>query len=487
MKTRNQLLLFAALIGAGIVGALYYQATHKHIVIRMDDLKTTKNIIPIAVIGSGPAGFSAGLYGARAGLYTVIFEGLKPGGQLTETTYVENWPGIPKMLGTNIMDQCRKQAQAMGAVTLNETIAEVDFSRWPYVLKTDDGQEIKALSVIIATGSYPRMLSHSETVPGEIEYWGNGVTSCAVCDAPFYKDKKVVVIGGGDSAVEEATLLTSYARSVTMLVRGDTLRAAAAMQARLKDYPKIQVVYQTKVTEVIGDGTAVTGVRVFDKNTNNCHIIETDGVFLAIGHEPTTKIFKKYLSLDSNGYIKLNGCSQQTSIPGIYAAGDVADPTYKQAGVAAGNGIKAALNAIDFLQEHGFTTTLAEKLEKNFYDPVPEQERKPLPKIVTNVDFDSLVNAHRWIVAEVGGEQCSGCLALKPAVESVAVQLADKAYFTYIDLDDNPKELIKRFNLKAIPTIMVFDKGTMIGRYDQQIFTKRELYRVLHQLLDEAR
>ncbi len=485
MKTRNQLLIFITLVGAGIVGALYYQATKKHLVIRMNILKDKKNIVPIVVIGSGPAGLSAGLYGARAALYTVVFEGSKPGGQLTETTYVENWPGIPKMLGTKIMDQSRKQAQLMGALTINDTISEVDFSSWPFILRTDEGHEINALSVVIATGSYPRMLSHSETVPGEVEYWGNGVTSCAVCDAPFYKGKKVVVIGGGDSAVEEATLLTSYASSVTMLVRKDTMRAAAAMQARLKDYPKIKVLYNTKITEVLGDGTVVTGVRLFDTKDKNCYILDTDGVFLAIGHEPTTKLFKKWLSLDSHGYINLQGCTQKTSLPGIFAAGDVSDPTYKQAGVAAGNGIKAALEAIEFLHKHGFTNKLAAQLENNYYDPTPEEDLKPLPKIVTSFDFDSLVNKHQWIVVEVGGEQCSGCTALQPVVRSVAAKLADKAHFVYVDLDDSPRELIKRFKLKAIPTILVFKKGKMAGRYDQQLFSKRELYRVLNVLIEE--
>lgn len=485
MKTRTYLLFFIALVGAGIIGALRYQSTRKQLIIRMESLKDMSNIIPIAVIGSGPAGYSAGLYGSRAGLYTVIFEGMKPGGQLTETTYVENWPGIPKMLGTKIMDQSRKQAQAMGAITVSDSITEVDFSRWPFILKTEEGQEVTALSVIIATGSYPRLLSHSETVPGEVEYWGNGVTSCAVCDAPFYKDKKVVVIGGGDSAVEEATLLTSYASSVTMLVRGDKMRAAASMQSRIKDYPKISVLYNTKVTEVLGDGTVVTGVRLFDNKKKDCCIVECEGVFLAIGHEPTTKLFKKWLSLDNTGYITLKGRTQETSIPGVFAAGDVADRIYKQAGVAAGNGIKAGLGAIEFLQEHGFSTKMAQTLENNYFDPTPEEDLKPLPKIVTNFDFDSLADKHEWIVLEVGGEQCSGCVALQPIVQSVAAKLSEKAYFTYVDLDDTPRDLIKRFKLKAIPTILVFKKGKLVGRYDQQLFSKRELYKVLNALIEQ--
>ena len=484
MNSRNYQLLLIALLGGGIVGAFYYQSMGTKLVLPMNDLKSKKNIVPIVVIGSGPAGLSAGLYGARAGLYTVIFEGMKPGGQLTETTYVENWPGIPKMLGTKIMEQSRKQAQAMGAVTVNDSILEVDFSRWPFILKTEEGQEVTALSVIIATGSYPRMLSHSDSVPGEIEYWGNGVTSCAVCDAPFYKDKNVVVIGGGDSAVEQATLLTSYAKSVTLLVRGKTMRAAASMQARLKDYPTISVRYNTNITEILGDGTSVKGVRLFDTSGKASAVLETDGVFLAIGHEPTTKLFKKWLALDGAGYITLKGCTQETTVQGVFAAGDVADPTYKQAGVAAGNGIKAALGAIEFLQEHGFTPTLGATLEDNYFDSVHEEDLKPLPKIVTSADFAALIQKHEWIVLEVGGEQCSGCAILKPVVQSVAARLSEKAHFAYIDLDDQPKELIKKFNLKAIPSILVFKKGKLAVCYSQQLFSKRELYRLLNALID---
>ena len=287
------------------------------------------------------------------------------------------------------------------------------------------------------------------------------------------------------AAVEEATLLTSYASSVTILVRGDKMRAAASMQSRIKDYPKISVLYNTKVTEVLGDGTAVTGVRLFDTKKKDCFIVESEGVFLAIGHEPTTKLFKKWLFLDNTGYILLNGRTQETSLPGIFAAGDVADRIYKQAGVAAGNGIKAALNAIEFLQEHGFTTKMAQKLENNYFDPTPEEDLKPLPKIVTNFDFDSLANKHEWIVLEVGGEQCSGCVTLQPVVKSVAAKLSDKAYFTYVDLDDTTRDLIKRFKLKAIPTILVFKKGKLVGRYDQQLFSKRELYKVLNALIEQ--
>lgn len=473
------------LISASLAGALWYKSTFQHATISLDALTDMKNIVPIAIIGSGPAGLNAALYGARAGLYTVVFEGKAPGGQLVGTTYVENWPGIPKLLGPELVEQNKRQAASFGALMVPETITEVDFSRWPYVLKTEDGLEIAALTVIIATGSNPRRLSETGTVQGESEYWGYGVTSCAICDAPFYKGKSVVVIGGGDSALEEATLLTAYADKVTLLVRGPNLRAAAVMQARLKEYPKITVLYNTKVAEILGDGKVVTGVRLEDAQENKNYDLATDGVFLAIGHLPNTALFKNSLVLDQQGYISLKERSQRTNIPGIFAAGDVADPHYRQAGVAAGDGIKAALEAIEFLQEHGFTGPALQKLEKNYYDSTPESDLIDLTPITSSKEFDALVAGNEWIVADVGAEHCASCTTLLPVVRSVGTKLADKAKFIYIDLTDQPKDLIQRFQLTSVPALLIFKKGALIARYDQQIFSKRELYTILTALVAE--
>jgi thioredoxin reductase (NADPH) len=484
MNTVKKSFFLVALIAA-VAGALWYKAIFQQPIIGLESFKEVPNIVPIVVIGSGPAGLNAALYGARAGIYTVVFQGKTPGGQLVGTTYVENWPGITKMLGAELVEQNKVQAETFGALMVPETIREADFSRWPYTLTTEDGQKITALTVIVATGSNPRRLSETGLVKGESEYWGYGVTSCAICDAPFYKGKNVVVIGGGDSAVEEATLLTAYADKVTMLVRGSQLRAAAAMQARLKDHPTIEVRYQTQVLEIQGDGKVVTGVHLKDTKNGTKYDLPTDGVFLAIGHVPNTSLFKQSLALDELGYITLKGRSQKTNIQGIFAAGDVADHRYRQAGVAAGDGIKAALEAIEFLQDHGFSGSAAQQLEKRFYDPTPESDLISLPPVTSSKEFDALAREHQWIVAEAGAENCSSCSTLLPIVRSVGTKLADKAKFIYLDLTDRPQELIKRFQLTSVPALLIFKKGALIARYDQQIFSKRELYTILSALIAE--
>lgn len=442
-----------------------------------------KNLVPVAIIGSGPAGLSAALYTARAALYTVIFQGKNPGGQLMATTYVENWPGTPKLLGSQLIEINRKQAEKFGAVIANDTIESVDFSSWPYTLKTEDGHEIKAMTVIIATGANPRLLSETKAVPGEKEYYGSGVTTCAVCDAPFYKGKKVVVVGGGDSAVEEAMLLSSYASEVTILVRGPAMRAAPAMKERLKAVDKIKIIYNTQITKIVGDGKAVTSVELVNSKDNTTSTMPIDGVFLAIGHKPNTEIFKKYLKTDEQGYLEVMDRSQRTSRAGVFAAGDVTDKVYRQAGVAAGDGIKAALDAYAFLQHHGYNDTIAHQLEKNFYDPYQEIPAVKLAKLITTKDFDKLAKLAEPLIVDVGADYCPTCKVLLPVVEAVAAQLHGKAHFRQIDLGDNPAELVRRFDLKAIPALLIFKKGELIARYDQQLFTKRELYTLINQII----
>ena len=329
------------------------------------EFKEKNNILPVAIIGSGPAGLSSALYVSRGNVFTTVFQGSKPGGQLTGTSYVENWPGIQKMMGAEIINMLKEQAASFGATFSNDIVEKVDFSSWPYKLTTDSGKEIYALAVIIATGASPKKLN----IEGEQEYWGKGVTTCAICDAPYHKGGQVVVIGGGDSAAEEALQLALYAKKVTMLVRGQTMRASASMQEKLKQYQNIEIMYNVGVNKILGDGAAVNSIEIIDNKTKQISKMPIGGVFLAIGHDPNTEIFKNFLKVDSTGYLIVKHPTQETSKHGVYAAGDVVDNRYRQAGVAAGDGIKAALDALEFLRMIGFSEKESENLKSKFFDP----------------------------------------------------------------------------------------------------------------------
>ena len=245
-------------------------------------LFTKDNIVPFLVIGSGPAGLGAALYGCRDGVPTVIVEGPNPGGLLMKTTTVDNWPGTPGILGPDIIKQLRKQVTQFGATFIADTVTAINTAVWPYEVTFESGQVIHALTIDIATGSSPSKLG----VPGEEENWGRGVTTCAVCDAHFYKGEDVVVVGGGDSAVEEALQLANHAKSITILVRKDTMRAAATMQAHLAEHPNIKVMYNVMVEEIIGNDTGVTGIKIRNTQTNTVSTLQVAGVFLAIAIRP---------------------------------------------------------------------------------------------------------------------------------------------------------------------------------------------------------
>lgn len=307
----------------------------------------------VAIIGSGPAGFTAAIYSSRALLSTILFEGMQPGGQLTITTEVENYPGFPDgVQGPEMMELFRKQAQKFGTVTRFETIKKVDFSVHPFRLWADGEKEYSADAVIIATGASARRLQ----AKGEDKFWGFGISACATCDGFFYKNQKVYVVGGGDSAMEEAMYLTHFASSVTIIHRRKEFRASKIMVQRAKQNPKIDFLLDTVVEEFLGEEKMglkkLTHIRVRNVVTNEEQILPADGVFYAIGHIPNTEIFKPFIETDANGYIITKGKSSYTNIPGVFACGDCQDPTYRQAVTAAGSGCIAAIDAERWLSEH---------------------------------------------------------------------------------------------------------------------------------------
>ena len=307
----------------------------------------------IIIIGSGPAGFTAALYAGRANLNPVIFEGMQPGGQLTITTEVENYPGFENgIMGPELMDVMRKQAQRFGAKSIYKEITEVDFSKRPFTLKTYEGEEYKADAVIISTGASAKLLG----LESENKYMGFGVSACATCDGFFYKGLKVLVVGGGDTAMEEANFLTKFASEVTVIHRRDEFRASKIMTERAEKNPKIKFQTNKVVKEVIGkdeNGRKVmTGVIMEDTKTGKTEEVQADGLFIAIGHKPNTDLFKGVLDMDETGYLKVQGASTYTNVPGVFASGDVADKTYRQAVTAAGTGCRAAIDAERWLAEN---------------------------------------------------------------------------------------------------------------------------------------
>lgn len=300
----------------------------------------------LVIIGSGPAGLTAGIYAARANLKPLIIEGKQPGGQLMGTTAVENWPGEKSILGPKLMMNMKEHAAQFDCRFLPEEVVSVDFKQRPFKLVTHHNQEIFAHSVIVATGASPKRLG----VPGEETYWGNGVTTCAVCDGAFYPDKKIVIVGGGDTAMEDASFMTKFTQDITVVQILDTLTASAPMQRRVLENPAIKVLYNSAVTEIHGDDKHVTHITVTNQETNETTQIPADGVFIAIGMNPNTKIFYDQLELDRWGYMKVHNHTR-TSIEGVFAAGDVADYRYRQAITSAGAGCMAALDAERYLHE----------------------------------------------------------------------------------------------------------------------------------------
>lgn len=309
-----------------------------------------QHIVDLLILGSGPAGYTAGIYAARAGVKVMIVSGNQEGGQLTMTASIENFPGFEDISGYELMDKMKQQALKLGVQFVNDYIVEVDFSNRPFVCSSENGHSYQARAIIVATGSSARWLN----LESEKKYLGYGVSACATCDGFFYRGRTVAVIGGGNSAVAEALYLATLADKVVLVHRRNQLRADKILQDRVLNNNKIVVEWNSVVEEVLGvdEPKKVTGLKIRNVETDVIKEIPLDGVFVAVGHKPNTDIFKGNLVLDSKGYIVTHENSSVTDVEGVFAAGDVKDPKYKQAVISAGSGAKAAMDAVEFLEQN---------------------------------------------------------------------------------------------------------------------------------------
>lgn len=438
----------------------------------LEDVYTKDNLVPFLVLGSGPASLSAALYGARTKIRTVVLKGNQPGGQLTGTTYVENWPGIRKIRGPEVMQDLEQQAIQFGAIMVNDSAKEVDFTQWPYVVTTEEGKKLHVMSLFVGTGSTPRRLG----IPGESKYWGKGLTTCAICDAPFHKGDDVVVIGGGDSAVEESLELAPYAKSVIVLVRADKMRASPSTIEQMRRCDNITVQFNMQVLEVKGDEEHVKGITVKNSVTNK--IEEWDnirGVFLAIGHEPNTKMFNGQIALTPNNYIKLDSRRQQTSVPGVFAAGDVADERYKQAGVAAGDGIKAGLDAVWWLGHLGYNANVESQLEPCFFDPHFDA-RVEVGQVNSVAELDIIIEEHKEkiIILDFYTQFCPSCMYMMPVIEWVGTKMSDSVLFLKVNASI-AFDLVKKYRAEQVPYFVVLKKGKVID-FTPDVMDRAQMY-----------
>jgi len=437
------------------------------------DIKTAdgkENLVPVLIIGSGPSGLSAALYAGRAGIKTVVVEGQEPGGQLTKTTFIENWPGVKKILGSKAVSIVREQAKEFGAEFFNGFIKQVDLSSWPFKLETENGTVLHAMALIIATGADPRYLG----VPGEQKYWGSGVSACAICDAPFYKDEEVVIVGGGDSAAEEAMQLAVYAKKVTVLVRKGQMRASQAMRNNMRGYPNISIMCNTEIKEIYGDDMFVVGVKLHNNKTGETETFSTSGVFIAIGRDPNSELFKNYLDLAPGGQIQVNGRTQKTSVPGVFASGDVTDAEYRQAGVASGDGIKAGLDAERFLISLGLNMLATKQLEPSFFSKKGVREVQELESLITLDEFESnVMQSEKLVVLDFYTQSCPSCLHMMPALARVAHDLSDNLQVYKVDAE-LAVNLAQRLSIYKVPSLVLFKNGHEVGRKTVEL-TQQEL------------
>ncbi len=474
---------FITLVCFGGVAGWYYKSSNTSDVSKsplqydLKKLKETENLVPFLVIGSGPASLSAALYGSRTRIRTICLRGNKPGGQLTGTSYIENWPGIPRIKGSEVVAQQQEQAEEFGAIMIDDTVSSVDFSQWPYVVKTEEGNTLRAMAIMIGTGATARGLN----VEGEHTYWGRGVTTCAICDAPYHRDHDVVVVGGGDSAMEEAIELSPYAKNVTILVRGEQLKASPSMIEKALGCHNVKIRHNTVITKINGDEYHVTNIDVKNPKTGEEDNLKITGVFLGIGHDPNTKLFKDTLNVNKQGYLLIDGRTQQTNYQGVVAAGDVCDPRYRQAGVAAGDGIKAGLDVVWWLSSLGYNQRMQESLEPYFFEKAAKKIKVDHINSETDLKRKMEGASEELVFLDFYTTACPTCMHMMPVIDWGAAKFAGKVRFFKVDASD-AFDLTKKYKVPDVPHFIVLRGDKVIGRY-HDIMDRPQLYSRLKKFL----
>ncbi len=432
-------------------------------------IMTNTTIENVVIIGSGPAGYTAAIYAGRANLKPVVFEGFQagglPGGQLMTTTEVENFPGFPEgITGPELMDKMKAQAQRWGAELYTEDVVEVDLSQRPFTVRSDE-RELKTHSIIIATGATAKRLG----LASEHQFWSRGISACAICDGatPIFHGVELAVVGGGDSAAEEAIYLTKYGSKVNLLVRTEKMRASKAMQDRVLSNPKITVHWNTDAVDVFGNDKHMEGIKIHNTTTGEENQLHVKGLFYAIGHKPNTSLFKGQLELDDVGYIVTKPSSPETSVEGVFAAGDVQDHEYRQAITAAGSGCTAAMLAERWLSASGLIQEFHQKPE------TPNNELEELAQKKTQeqqaAEFDLNSTRHqggialrklfhqsdRLIIVKYVSPGCGPCHTLKPILNKVVDEFDDKIHFVEIDIDKD-RDIAENAGVTGTPTVQFF-------------------------------
>jgi len=432
---------------------------------------TNPTVENLVIIGSGPAGYTAAIYAGRANLKPVVFEGYQiggiPGGQLMTTTEVENFPGFPEgITGPELMDRIKAQAQRWGAELFTEDVISVDLSQRPFTVKSED-REIKTHTIVIATGATAKRLH----LPQEETFWNAGISACAICDgaSPIFKGVELAVIGGGDTAAEEAVYLTKYATHVHLLVRRDELRASKTMQQRVITHPKITVHWHTEALDVYGNGK-LGGIKIKNNQTGEQQDLPVQGLFYAIGHTPNTQVFQGQLELDEVGYIVTKHGTPETSVEGVYAVGDVQDHEFRQAITAAGSGCMGAMLAERWLSLNGLGEEFQQTETTEVETPKPTQ-----PQITTSENFDIQNTRHtggyalrklyhdsdRLIMVKYSSPTCGPCHALKPILDKVVAEFEGKIHYIEIDIEEDP-DIAQNAGVVGTPTVQFFKNKDLI-------------------------